>query len=135
MNARPTSVTIIAWILIALGVFGLVSVPLNMGNPMARELLSASPLSYEMHMTISAISSLVSIVCGYFILKGRDWARVLYIAVNAVGILVALLTSPMKSPVLISVVLLGVIAFFLFRGPANAFFGKSYFGGGNAPRA
>ena len=135
MNARPTSVTVIAWILIALGAFGLVSIVTNMSNPLARELLANSPISYEMHMALSGISSLLSIVCGYYILKGQDWARVVYMIVNAIGILIALATSPMKTPILISVVLLAVIAFFLFRGPANAFFGKSYFGGGNAPRA
>jgi hypothetical protein len=119
---RPTSLTIIGWFLIVMGVFSLISQMTMQDNPIAQQLLEQSPLPASVHMVLGYIGALVSGVSGYGVLKGFNWSRYLYVGWSLVGLLIGLLTLPMTSILLISLLMLGVFAFFLFRPAANAWF-------------
>lgn len=134
MKARPLSVTIIAWVLIVLGVIGLAGLALTSNSQLALSIMSQSPMSLQMQMIVGAISAVVSVACGVAILKGKDWGRTVYVVVGALGIVITLVTTPTVSGIALNVAVLAVIAFFLFRAPANEFFGKTYFGGTSVAR-
>ena len=120
---RPTSLTVIAWLLIVFGAFGLISQLMMGDNPVAQKMLAESPLPASVHMAMAIIGTVVSLVSGYGILKGLNWSRYLYVGWSIVGLVFGLLTTPFTSILLISVLFLAIFAFFLFRPAANAWFG------------
>ena len=127
MRERPLSVTIIAWLIIASGLLSAreLFVP---GTPVERMLMAETILPGTAQWTLSAVGVLVSILCGAFMLRGHEWSRLLYVGWNSIGLMIGALVAPWPSMLLISALLLTVIAFFLFRGPANRYFGRSWLG-------
>jgi hypothetical protein len=127
MRERPLSVTIVAWFVILSGIISVAAIYAS-GTPGGRVIGAPSALPHDAQLAIAGASALVSILCGIFILRGREWARLLYVAWNAAGLAMGALTAPLASVLLLSLLLLGVITYFLFRGPANIFFGRSWLG-------
>lgn len=121
---RPTSLTIIGWFLIVMAAFGLVSQLTMQDNPVTQQVLAESPLPASVHMALGIIGALVSGVSGYGVLKGFNWSRYLYVGWSAIGLLIGLLTTPFTSILLLSLLFLGVFAFFLFRSTANEWFAR-----------
>ena len=132
MNSRPLSVTIVAWFLILSGIASLIDLFLAWNPAAARAVISHGALPLLL-FAWSIAAALITIVCGLFILKGRNWARLLYVAVSLAGLAVAWLAMPAIWVLIAGALLLAVTAFFLFRGPADNFFGRSYFGASGDP--
>ena len=122
MRARPLSVTIVGWFLIVSGVVSLVLVAMALGNPVSRAAVQNGPLPYAVQIGWSIGTSILTLACGWFILKGANWARILYVAASVAGLAITLATGRVTTLVLIAAGLLAVIAFILFRRPANDFF-------------
>ena len=122
---RPTSLTIIGWVLIVLGAFGLLATLLVPANPVATAMLEQSPLPVSVHLAIGAIGALISIASGYGVLKGLGWSRLLYTAWILISVAITLVTMPFTSIMVVGWVLQAVIIFFLFRPEASAWFGGS----------
>lgn len=114
--------TIIAWFLIVTSFFSLFSFWSAHHDPLTQQIMARSPLPASAQIAIGMVNLILSLVFGVAILKRRNWARYGYVALGVVGILVGLLTSPLKSVVLISVILLAVFTYVLFRKPANDWF-------------
>ncbi len=125
MNKRPLSVSIIAWLLIVFGALSAVAIPFTLGNPMTQELMAKSmvPIPVQYFMMFAGV--LISIVTGIFMLKGANWARMLYIIWGALGFLFSFITSPAKAAVIPGFVIYLIVAFFLLRPKATAFFTAS----------
>src|SRR6266404_7912081 len=115
MSKRPTSVTVIAWIIIVTSVLSLVSVlfTIAMNNPMARELMAKSPVPIPLQYLMSFLGLIIAITAGIFMLKGANWARMLYIGWGAFGLLFGLFTSPLKLMLIPGVVIYAIFVFFL----------------------
>lgn len=122
MTTRPRSITIISWILIVLGGISAVSTTIMIGNPMVAELMQKSPVPMWLQWVMSYAGLLVMLVSGAAMLKGANWARWLYVGWTAAGFVFAFATSPLKMAMLPGFVFFCIIAFFLFRKKANAFF-------------
>lgn len=120
---RPTSLTVIGWLLIVFGAFGLFGTAMLPSNPMATEVLASSPLPLSAHLAIGAIGGIISLACGYGVLKGLGWSRLLYAGWCIIGVILSLYSMPFNSIMLLSWLLQAVIIFFLFRPAANAWFG------------
>lgn len=125
MQKRPLAVTIIGWFLIVTSLFTLFSTLSMSSNPMVEEMLAKSPLPASVHQAIGLASGVIALVCGYGILRGFNWARFLYLAAGVVGLLFNLVTVPMITIIVMGIVMLAVIAFFLFRPDASAWFNRS----------
>ena len=82
----------------------------------------------QMHMSLAmyqgwvVLNAVVTLVCAYGFLKALPWSRVLYVLWGIVGLVVGYYTSPMKAALLVSLLILVVVAFFLFRENANDWF-------------
>jgi len=127
MRTRPTSITVIAWILILMGGISLVGLAFvtNMGmldNPVARELMSKNPIPVPVQYAMTYAASLIMLVSGVAMLKGQNWGRWLYVVGTAVGALIGIMTSPMKETMIPGFVVFVVFTFFLFRPKANEYF-------------
>ena len=124
MTNRPTSITVIGWLLIVLGALGALGMIMALGisTPEMQELMAKNPIPIPIQYAMSFAGLAISIVSGYFMLKGQNWARLLYVIWSAVGFLIGLATSPMKIAMIPGIVVFLLIVFFLFRPKANAFF-------------
>lgn len=123
MKSRPKSVTVICWILIVMG--GLSIIPVltgQMNNPKAMELMSQSPLPLPVQYAMIYLGLAVTFVSGIAMLKGKNWARLLYVGWSIIGFIIGIATSPAKVMMLPGIVIFAILAFFLFRPKANAYF-------------
>jgi hypothetical protein len=122
MEKRPISLTIIGWLLTVFTLFGLYGV-LTMGsNPVVMKMLEQMHVSLLFEQAWGALGAVINLVCAYGILKGLPWSRVLYVAWGAIGLVVAFYTSPIKAAVVLGLIVLVVIAAFLWTNNANDWF-------------
>src|SRR3954470_5225601 len=122
MAKRPTSITIIAWLLIAFTVLGLIGAFTMQSSPAMAAALAQMKMSLAMYQGWVVLNAIVTLICAYGFLKGYPWSRVLYVVFGVIGLVVGFYTSPMKAAILISLVILVLFAFFLFRENANDWF-------------
>ena len=122
MKKRPTSITVIAWILIIMGGISLISSAVMINNPMARDLMRKSPIPIPFQYAMSFVGILIMIISGIAILKGQNWARFLYVVWSLFGFVIGIATSPMKAAMIPGLIVFLIAAFFLFRPKANEFF-------------
>lgn len=127
MKTRPISITIIGWYLLVAGTLGLFNtlwstVRLLRGNSALEAALREASVPISVQLTVSFVASLVALVCGYFTLQGRGWARSLYLVVTLGIIVFHAATSPFGMMTLPGLVILAVVAYFLFRPAAGEFF-------------
>jgi hypothetical protein len=125
MKLRPTSVTVISWILIVMGAMSLVVIALMFNNPAANDLMSRNPLPATLQYVMMYAGLLVTIISGYAMLKGRNWARLLYVIWSAIGFVVGVATSPMKTAMIPGFLIYLVFVIFLFCPKANQYFSGS----------
>ena len=122
MGKRPESVTVIAWLLIVSGVISAFTILSSLNNPMAKELMSKSSLSIPLQYAIMYIGLAILIICGIGMLKGKGWARLLYVTWGAIGFLTNLISFPMKVGIIFGLIFFVIIVFFLYRPASNQYF-------------
>ena len=122
MQNRPTSMTVIGVLLIIFALLGLVGVFTMGSNPAATKMLEQMHVSLAFEQAIGVITALVNLACGYGVLKGQPWSRVLYVVWSIISVGISLYTSPMKGLVVFSLIFLVIIACFLFTNTANDWF-------------
>jgi hypothetical protein len=119
---RPTSVNIIAWFLIVTGLISLVFSYFSLSNPMAQELMAKNLLPIPLQYVLMFLGLVISVVSGFALRKGQNWARQLYVGWSVLGLLIGLATAPGKPALIPGALVLAIIAFFLYRPSANAYF-------------
>jgi hypothetical protein len=125
MKSRPRSITVISWLLIITGIIAIISTiaaSTMLDSAVTYDLLSKSPISIPVQYVIGYISLAITVVSGFAMLKGHNWARLLYVAGHAIGIVFGLVTSPVRAAMIPGILFFIVIAFFLFRPKANEYF-------------
>lgn len=110
MNKRPLPVTVIGGLSLVAGGVGLVY--------HATEFTARGPFQYDL-LWVSLVRVL-AVVGAIFLLRGHDWARWLLVAWLAYHVVLSALHSMPQA--IFHAVLLAVIAYFLFRRPAAAYF-------------
>ncbi len=108
MNKRPIPVTILGYLLIAAGAMG---IAYHFG-----EFNASRPGEYVWVLIVR----LIAIVCGVFVLRGKNWARWLSIAWIAFHVILSLFHSMGEAAV--HALFLTVFAVLLFLPAANQFF-------------
>lgn len=122
MKKRPTSITVIAWILIVMSGISLITSTISLNNPMAKELMSRSLIPIPIQYAMMYVGLLITLISGIAMLKGQNWARLLYVIWSIIGFGIGIATSPMKIAMIPGFVVFLIIAFFLFRPKANEYF-------------
>jgi len=134
MVYRPTSVTVIGWLILVFGILGSLSIPMMfvIRSPAVAEAMAKNLMPIPIQYAIAIVGVGVQLVSGYFILCGKNWARLLYVIWSAFGLANGFFSTQMKIAMSPSIVIFFLIAFFLFRPDANAFFAG---GGAIDPRS
>ena len=122
MEKRPTSLTVIAWLLIIFGLFGLYSAATMGSNPLVAKMLANSPVPLIVNQLWSVLGCVIGFVSAYGILKGMPWSRVLYLAWGIIGLAVGLYISPIKYVLVFSLIILVIVCAFLWSNAANDWF-------------
>jgi hypothetical protein len=122
MNKRPTSVTVIAWLLIVLGGISILTTTAAINNPAVLEVMGRSPLPIGVQFAMTYAGLVIMIVCGVAMLKGRNWGRLLYVIWTGAGFVIGIFTSPVKGAMIPGLVVFIIACFFLFRPKANQYF-------------
>jgi hypothetical protein len=110
MNKRPWSVTVVSWLFIVSGGFGVVY--------HATEFDTARPWDYE--VVWICFVRLLAVVGGVGMIRRFDWAR--WLSIGWMGYHVGLSAFHSLSQLVTHGVLLAVIAYALFRPPASVYF-------------
>lgn len=126
MLRRPTSVTVISCIQIAIGLLPFVGSAWSLIRGAAAANAAAEsfvpvPVQYAM----SFASTVIPLASGYFMLKGRNWARWLCVTWSVFGLVFSLVASPYRWALVPGIFYIATIAYFLFRPEANRFFAAS----------
>ena len=122
MEKRPTSLTVIAWLIIVLSLLSVALVFAMSSNP---QMVAAAQ---QMHMSMgllqgwSVLGTIVNLACAYGILKGLPWSRVLYVVWGIIGLVFNAYTLPSKGGVVFGLIVLVVISVFLWTNSANDWF-------------
>ena len=122
MKKRPISITVISWFLIVGGGLSLINGIASLNNPMVKEIMAKSMLPVPVQYIMFFAGILVTIISGASMLKGKNWARLLYVIWRGMGFLISFITSPMRVVLIPGFVFFAVIVFFLFRPQANEYF-------------
>jgi hypothetical protein len=122
MEKRPLSLTIIAWLLIVGGIFGLYTAATLASNATMVRMLEETHTSIEFQRIIVIINAVVSFAAAYGIFNGLPWSRVFLTGWSIVSLAIGFFTSPIRSVIFLSVILTGVFTYFLFRAAANRWF-------------
>jgi hypothetical protein len=123
MRVRPTSVTVIAWLLIVVGTIKLPWTLIFWHDSATKELMarnSSLPISVQYFDIYAGL--VISMVTGIGMLKGHNWARILYVACLLIDMILLFATCPMRPIVIFAPVVPLIIIFFLFRPNANRYF-------------
>ncbi len=126
MKTRPKSLTVVCWYLIVSGVWGFVGLLIARGymnDPKTTETLEKlSHLPLYVQYGMGAITLIVSLVSGISMLRGKNWARVLYVSWHVIAMAISFAASPNKVIFIPGTILFIVILFFLFNAKANRYF-------------
>ena len=114
MNSRerPLAVTVLACLYLAVGVVGFFY---HLQPILAAHAIQRDDLFVE-------LSEVIAVGCGFFLLRGENWARWLALAWMAFHVAISFFDSWEK--VAAHAVFLAVIAYALFRPQSNAYFLK-----------
>ena len=124
---RPTSISIIGWLLIVFGVLAFISVLINpfilAHDPKVAALMAHSQASQTVIETVGLIGAIVDVAAGTMLLRRVAAGRLLYVIWGAFTLAFSLWSSPVKGTLIGAAVIYGLIVFFLFRRPAGDWLG------------
>ncbi|MDU9047489.1 MAG: hypothetical protein Q3M30_01475 [Candidatus Electrothrix sp. Rat3] len=124
VHSKPKSITVICWISIITGVFSLVVTTIDFYNSPADPEAAENPISFFLHVILIYTPFIIMLISGVAMLKGKNWARLLYIVWVVISLIIQMITSPVKAEIIPNVFLSAIIVFFLFRPRANNYFRK-----------
>jgi magnesium-transporting ATPase (P-type) len=122
MEKRPLSLTIIAWLLIALSLLALIGTFAMQSNPQMVKMQEQmhTPVLFQHAWTVLGV--IIDLIVAYGIFKGQPWSRVLYVVWGIIGLVVGFFILPQKAYLVFSLIVLVVISIFLFSARANEYF-------------
>jgi len=122
MEKRPLSLTVIAWLLIALSLLALIGTFAMQSNPQMVKMQEQmhTPVLFQHAWTVLGV--IIDLIVAYGIFKGQPWSRVLYVVWGIIGLVVGFFILPQKAYLVFSLIVLVVISIFLFSARANEYF-------------
>lgn len=134
-TVRPLSVTIISVIAILVGLYSLIAKVYVVTSPEAYRIFleivdvmnedALMRLPVEFHLTHSLAGSLVWIASGFFMLRGKNWARLLALCWGITVLVVTLLITKFSIPFYIKLITYCVMLYFLMRDSCSTYFHRA----------
>ena len=95
-NQRPTSITVISWLLILTALASSIISTLTLDHPVVKDLVDRNPLPVPFQYGLLYVGFLAQLVSGAVMLFAQNWGRILYSVCGAIGVLVSVITAPVK---------------------------------------
>lgn len=109
-NQRPIAITVVSWLMMIAGIFG-----------MARGFANARTLwPPEQDLIWIVVVDMIGIACGVFMLRQQNWARWLTLA--WIGSHVAIVSIYMRKEILPHAIIFALVAYLMFRTDVRAYF-------------
>jgi len=121
-KVRPTSVTVIAIILIVTNALGIVAGLATAGIPQVREAYEKMGVSVAVAIVWAVASNGLVIIGSIGMLKGMNWGRLLYLVLVPVSIILGWVLMGFQPFSILSVVVYILFAILLTRPQVNAYF-------------
>jgi hypothetical protein len=122
MRTRPIFITVIGWLLLASGFLTLPAAFAPTDDPQVQEILARRPVPVAVQQGMLLAGAVANLVSGYFLLRGQNWARHLYVAWTIVQLGYAWLAAPFRLAIVPGAIFFLIVAGLLFAPRANAFF-------------
>ena len=122
---RPLPLTVIAWVIIAVSVEGLIGLAGGIVTPIFTSGTVRVPFSLLATLWIGAVTLIINIALAALILCGHGWARIVCVVLLALGVLGTLLGHQPISLAIIHGAKLIVFSYFFFRRDSNEYFAKA----------
>ena len=125
---RPVSITIIAWLLIVGGGYGVVATPITyqkMQDPAFRNSNPAFknlPPFTAVDVAFGIASSLVSLAAGVFMLRGAAWSRLAYLVLCVFNFGYQIISGRFSIIMIPGLLLTALVLYFLFNRRATEYF-------------
>jgi hypothetical protein len=123
--SRPLSITVIAWVIIAISIEGLITLLGGIATPIFTSGTIQTGLSLPATLWSTGVALVANILLAALILAGFGWARIVYVVILAIGIFGMVLKQPHISIIAISGLKLVVFGYFFFRRESNEYFARS----------
>src|SRR5262245_2032801 len=118
MTETPTSVAVISWLAIAASALVVIAFLLRIAPFASYELDAISLVTWWFLLGAFPLS----FATGLYMLRGRDWARQLFVATCASGVLFSAVVLPFTAITFGQIVLFIVATSLLYRHPVDLFF-------------
>ena len=128
---RPLGVTIVGVLIILIAAFGVLSIiHASVNRPAAMELSALASLAGDRVPTntrhaVGFLTGAVEFIAGFLILGGWEMGRTIYVAIGAIALVFAFVTSPLGDPLWLGLVLFGVFVFVLYQPESSQWFRRS----------
>lgn len=119
----PTSIAIIAWSLIIIGICSAIMTIFSINGELIIRVARSREIPDTLHYCSLYSGFVLMITCGVGLLNGKNWARKLYIFWNLVGFGFSITTAQPKFGIISNILVFMVILYFLFKQKNNYFFG------------
>lgn len=121
---RPLPITVIAWVIIALSLEGIIGLVGGITTPVFSSGTVHIGFSLSTTLWVSGITLVVYIVLATLMLGGFGWARIVFVVLLAVGLAGILLAQQPLSLAVTTGVKLAVFGYFFFRRDSNDYFAR-----------
>lgn len=125
---RPTSVTVAAWVIIALAAEGIVGSLSSLLRPILNQLADPQ-VGVSLTVLLGSLIQISLVVSAVFMLRGANGARITYVVLAGFVILGVLVSwsrvSGMAPIAVFTIAKTIVLLYVLFRPEANAYFSRS----------
>lgn len=121
---RPTSVAVIAWIIIVVHGLSLVITPLGYTMPVVRQALEAVGVSVAIAVLWAIVSGAIGLVSGIAILKGINWGRWLFLCFYPLSLVISWWLYGFRLTYIISIIFYIIVLVLLTAPAASTFFAR-----------
>ena len=123
MTRRPISLTLTAWLFIAVGAGGILKDVLPLLGPGRAAAIAALRFEGPAGLAVIWFIRSLAVVGGISVLRGQSWGRWLLAAWMVLHVVLSLLHSTAEAAAHVGI--FAVLAFALFRPPAGAHFART----------
>lgn len=122
MANRPLSITVIAWFSIVVGALSLASDFITLTGLTTHESIGRAAVPIPIQHAMALTGGAVSLMCGYFLLHGKNWAQWLFVIWYTIQHEYGLLVYPISLARIPGIIIFLVFTYFLYRAQASAYF-------------
>ena len=120
---RPTSVTVIAWIILASNGITMVCMPLASTMPEVQDAYEKMGMSVAVAMFWVVVGGAIGIASAIAMLNGLNWGRLLYLIFSPISIVLGWIIYGFRPSSIPSVIVYIVFLLFLMGPDASKYFG------------